>query len=124
MRLVADEGVAGPTVAELRAAGHTVLFIAETSPGIEDSEVLAMARREQEHLLATGKNFGELAFRNRESRWGVLLIHRTASKWPAPRQAVTPAFDRRVTRPTTPQATLPRPDPKQAGRRNVTYFAG
>ncbi len=74
MRLVADESVEGPTVSALRDAGHTVLFIAETSPGIEDEEVLSFARREQALLLTADKDFGELVFRNREPHCGVLLI--------------------------------------------------
>lgn len=74
MRLVADESVEGPTVSALRAAGYTVLFVAETSPGIEDSEVLSLARREQALLLSADKDFGELVFRNREPHCGVLLI--------------------------------------------------
>ena len=74
MRLVADESVDGPTVSALRAAGHAVLFIAETSPGIEDAEVLVIARREQAVLLTADKDFGELVFRNGEPHCGVLLI--------------------------------------------------
>lgn len=74
MKLVADESVEGPTVSALRTAGHTVLFIAETSPGIEDAEVLVIARREQALLLTADKDFGELVFRNREPHCGVLLI--------------------------------------------------
>lgn len=74
MRLVADESVEGPTVCALRDAGHSVLFIAETSPGIEDSDVLVIARREEALLLTADKDFGELVFRNREPHRGVLLI--------------------------------------------------
>jgi predicted nuclease of predicted toxin-antitoxin system len=74
VKLVADESVEGPTVYALRAAGHEVLFIAEASPGIEDSAVLAIARREQALLLTADKDFGELVFRNREPHCGVLLI--------------------------------------------------
>lgn len=74
MKLVADESVEGPTVDVLRAAGHTVLFIAETSPGIEDGEVLEIACRERALLLTADKDFGELVFRNREPHCGVLLI--------------------------------------------------
>lgn len=74
MRLVADESVEGPTVAALRATGHTVLFIAETSPGIEDSDVLVIARRERALLLTADKDFGEPVFRNREPHCGVPLI--------------------------------------------------
>jgi len=74
VKLVADESVEGPTVSALRSAGHSVLFIAETSPGIEDAEVLAIALREQALLLTGDKDFGELVFRNREPHCGVLLI--------------------------------------------------
>ena len=74
MRIVADESVEGPTVSALRAAGHHVLFIAGTSPGIEDAEVLGLARKEQALLLTADKDFGELVFRNRETHSGILLI--------------------------------------------------
>lgn len=47
MRLIADESVDGPTVERLRAEGHSVLFVAETTPGIADYEVLAIACREE-----------------------------------------------------------------------------
>lgn len=57
MRLVAGESVEGPTVCALHDAGHAVLFIAETSPGIEDSEVLAIACREGALLLTADKDF-------------------------------------------------------------------
>lgn len=74
MRLVADERVEAPTVSALRAAGHTVLFIAETSPEIEDTEALAIARREGALLITADKDFGELVFRNQTPHCGVLLI--------------------------------------------------
>ncbi len=74
MKLVADESVEGPTVDVLRQAGHEVLFIAETSPGIEDSAVLAIAHRENALLLTADKDFGELVFRMGEPHSGVLLI--------------------------------------------------
>lgn len=58
----------------LRASGHAVLFIAETSPGIEDTEVLEIARRERALLPTADKDFGEPVHRNREPHRGVLLI--------------------------------------------------
>ncbi|MBS1824739.1 MAG: DUF5615 family PIN-like protein [Acidobacteria bacterium] len=78
MKLVADESVEGPTVLALRAAGHEVLFIAETSPGIEDIAVLEFARGEKALLLTADKDFGELVFRNREPHFGVLLMRSLA----------------------------------------------
>lgn len=74
MKLVADESVEGPTVAALRADGHTVIFIAEVSPGIDDMEVLAAARREETLLITADKDFGELVFRSGEPHFGVLLL--------------------------------------------------
>ncbi len=80
MNLVAVESVEGPTVDALRQAGHSVLFIAEASPGIEDSEVLAIARRDQAILLTADKDFGELVFRSRLPHCGVLLIRPAADE--------------------------------------------
>ena len=74
MRLVADESVESPTVSALRSAGHEVLSIAEETPGIEDREVLSIARRKASLLITADKDFGELVFRNREPHCGVLLI--------------------------------------------------
>lgn len=74
MKLVADESVEGPTVHALRAAGHEILFIAESSPGIEDGAVLEIARQQNALLLTADKDFGELVFRNGERHSGVLLI--------------------------------------------------
>jgi predicted nuclease of predicted toxin-antitoxin system len=74
VKLVADESVEGPTVYALRAAAHEVLFVAEISPGIADSAVLEIARREDALLLTADKDFGELVFRSREPHRGVLLI--------------------------------------------------
>ncbi|MFN7920207.1 MAG: DUF5615 family PIN-like protein [Bryobacteraceae bacterium] len=71
---MADESIEGPTVSALRASGHEVLFVAEVSPGIEDAEVLGIARRERALLLTADKDFGELVYRNREPHCGVLLI--------------------------------------------------
>lgn len=74
MKFVADESVEGPTVFALREAGHEVLFVAEYSPGIADSTVLEIARREDALLLTADKDFGELVFRNDQTHSGVLLI--------------------------------------------------
>ena len=41
MNLLADEGVDRPIVEQLRLEGHSVLYIAEMSPGIDDDVILA-----------------------------------------------------------------------------------
>lgn len=84
MKLVADESIEGPSVYALRKAGHEVLFIAEFSPGIEDSTVLEIASREDALLLTADKDFGELVFRNGQTHSGVLLIRSLDSSAPIP----------------------------------------
>lgn len=74
MNLVADESVEGPTILALRNAGHQVYSIAESAPGIDDTAVLEISRKEVAILLTADKDFGELVFREREEHCGVLLI--------------------------------------------------
>jgi predicted nuclease of predicted toxin-antitoxin system len=71
---VADEGLDKPIVEELRRLGHEVIYIAETSPGASDREVLAHADSRQAVLLTTDTDFGELVFRQRLSDSGVVLV--------------------------------------------------
>jgi hypothetical protein len=46
MNLVADEGVDGHIVAQLRQDGHDVLYIAEMEPSISDDMALSRANAE------------------------------------------------------------------------------
>lgn len=41
MNLLADEGVDHPIVEQLRQEGHTVFYIAEMEPGIDDKKDLS-----------------------------------------------------------------------------------
>jgi predicted nuclease of predicted toxin-antitoxin system len=63
LRLLADENVPGPSVAELRAAGHDVLWAAEAMPGAADAAVLGRAAAEGRVLVTLDRDFGELLFR-------------------------------------------------------------
>ena len=63
MRFLADENFPGPSVRLLRDAGHDVVWIRETSPGLADAAVLACAQEDTRVLLTDDKDFGELAFR-------------------------------------------------------------
>jgi predicted nuclease of predicted toxin-antitoxin system len=63
MRFLADENFPGEAVAALRAAGHDVSWIGESSPGASDKHVLALAENENRILLTFDKDFGELAWR-------------------------------------------------------------
>ena len=73
IRLLADENVDMPTIRGLRAVGHDVSSVGETTPSIMDENVLALAYQEERVLLTFDKDFGELVFRRRLPHAGVLL---------------------------------------------------
>lgn len=64
MRFLANENVTADIVANLRARGHDVVWVAEGSPSLFDSDVLSIAVAEQRTLLTFDLDFGELAFRH------------------------------------------------------------
>jgi len=74
MRLVADESVEAFIVNALRAAGRQVYDIADTTPGIKDTDVLGLAFERGEVLLTDDKDFGELAFLHNQPHRGVILM--------------------------------------------------
>jgi predicted nuclease of predicted toxin-antitoxin system len=73
MRFVADECVDAELVRALRAAGHEVAYILETSKGADDLTVLRIATEERRILITEDKDFGELAFRQ-SAVAGVMLL--------------------------------------------------
>ena len=74
MNFVADESVDRQIVDVLRQDGHTVLYIAESGPGVSDDEVLSLANRQGALLITGDKDFGELLFRQGRVSSGVILI--------------------------------------------------
>jgi len=74
MNLLADEGVDRPIVELLRSEGHQVVYIAELTPGIDDSSILEQANAGYSLLLTLDKDFGELVFRQGLVHAGVVLI--------------------------------------------------
>lgn len=61
-RLLADENFPRPAIAALRAAGHDVLAVRESCPGIDDLQVLELARQTGRWLLTFDSDFGKLVF--------------------------------------------------------------
>jgi predicted nuclease of predicted toxin-antitoxin system len=74
MKILADESIESEIVAALREAGHSVADIKETSPGIEDEQVLSLASETDSILLTNDKDFGELIYRDRHFSKGVILL--------------------------------------------------
>lgn len=74
MKILADENVEGEIVSALREAGHSVSDIKETSPGIEDADVLTLASDSESILLTNDKDFGDLVYRDGRFSKGVILL--------------------------------------------------
>ena len=92
MNLLADEGVDGQIVAQLRLDGHDVLYVAEMNPGIDDDVVLERANSSGSLLLTQDKDFGELVFRQRLVHYGVVLIRLAGLSTTAKAILVSAAF--------------------------------
>jgi predicted nuclease of predicted toxin-antitoxin system len=71
---VADECVLESIIDRLRADGHTVHSIRETSGGATDPDVLTIAVNHQAVLLTQDKDFGELVYRLKQAHCGIVLI--------------------------------------------------
>lgn len=74
MRFLADESCDLEAVRALRDAGHDVVALAESSPRLPDSEVLALAVRADRTLLSEDQYFGKWAFAGAAARTGVVLL--------------------------------------------------
>ena len=75
MRFLVDASSDARIVAHLRTAGHDVTRIGTDYPGtLEDSDVLAIAQREQRILITDDRDFGELVFRLNQPQAGVIYL--------------------------------------------------
>ena len=74
MNLLADEGVDKAVVDRLRQDGHTVEYVAELAPGIDDRAVLRQANQSCDVLITADKDFGELVARMGQIQVGVVLL--------------------------------------------------
>jgi Domain of unknown function (DUF5615) len=61
VRFLANENFPGAAIGALTDAGHDIVSVRTSAPGMTDPEVLAWAAREQRVLLTFDKDFGELA---------------------------------------------------------------
>lgn len=74
MTILADENIDGVLVNLLREAGHTVKWIAQSSPGVADDVVLASSVSELSLLITKDKDFGDLIFNHYQNASSVLLL--------------------------------------------------
>jgi len=74
MKFLIDESVEKPIVDWLRDQKYDVMYIAESSSGITDEEVIKLANCESRILITNDKDFGKLIFRQGRITQGILLI--------------------------------------------------
>lgn len=82
MKFVADENFPQEALRLLRQCGFDVASIAETNPGLPDTEVLGIASAEGRTLLTYDKDFGDLAFRQGLPASCGAILFRTGSLTP------------------------------------------
>jgi predicted nuclease of predicted toxin-antitoxin system len=94
VRFLADENLIGHLVRRLRSEGNDVVWIRETSPGADDTEILAMSQRESRILLTHDWDFGELAVRDRKPAAGIVIV--ATDDFRSPLSAVADEVARRL----------------------------
>lgn len=92
MNLLADESVDKPIVERLRQENHTVVYVAESHPSIDDETVLHQANRNGALLITADKDFGELIFRMGQIHSGVVLIRLTGQSAETKARIVSAVF--------------------------------
>ncbi len=74
-RILANENFPLGSVRLLRHAGHDVLSITETSPGVKDVSVLELAFSQQRILITFDRDYGELIYlRNLPCPSAIILL--------------------------------------------------
>ncbi|MCZ7624748.1 MAG: DUF5615 family PIN-like protein [Candidatus Methylomirabilis sp.] len=70
MRFLVDEGCDYGVVRALRVAGYDVHAISEMSPRAEDTDVIALAAREERIVLTEDGDFGQLVYAHGQQTHG------------------------------------------------------
>ena len=73
MKILADESVDHPVFDYLKGKGFNIKHISFIKGGLQDADVLDMARKQKRILLSVDKDFGELAFRAKKPSYGIVL---------------------------------------------------
>lgn len=74
MKFLADENFEPQFVESLRRAGYEVLFLNEYDAGVDDTEILQIAVKENAIVITNDKDFSELIFRHSFASKGVVFL--------------------------------------------------
>lgn len=74
MKFLANENIEKRIVDFLRDSGYDVVYCAEVRPRDDDESIVKIANKEQRIILTNDKDFGELTYVKRQTRFGVILL--------------------------------------------------
>jgi predicted nuclease of predicted toxin-antitoxin system len=66
VRFLSDENFPFESVTRLREAGHDVVSIQQSHPGLSDLEVLKLGKKNEQVLLTFDRDFGDLIFNHKQ----------------------------------------------------------
>ena len=72
--ILADEGLNGNLVRALREKGYQVIWIKETNVGMDDEDIIALARQNSQILITEDKDFGEWIFAHQLSGLTIVFL--------------------------------------------------
>ena len=72
--ILADEGLNGNLVRALREEGYQVIWIKETNVGMDDEDIIALARQNSQILITEDKDFGEWIFAHQLSGLTIVFL--------------------------------------------------
>lgn len=98
MRFLADENLERLIVERLQGLGHDVATIPADAAGNPDSAVLDRAVSEQRILITNDKDFAELAFLQKKSTPGIILVRLPRSATPEKAERVLEVIQQLSTR--------------------------
>ena len=72
--ILADEGVNGIIVRELRELELPIDWVQEISPGISDKQVIDLAKKNKQILITEDKDFGEWIFAHKIKGLSIIFL--------------------------------------------------
>lgn len=72
--ILADEGLNGNLVRELRIEGYEIVWVKESMSGMSDEDIIAMAKLGKQVLITEDKDFGEWIFAHHISRLTIIFL--------------------------------------------------
>lgn len=80
MKFVVDE-CSGPALARwLRSLGHDVISVFDDIRGADDTDIPALAQREERIVITNDKDFGDLVYRQQRAHCGIVLLRLSDSR--------------------------------------------